>query len=70
MFSSTWSQPENLNDAVKMEALVSENLSVGSPASWSDLVWDILFNSMFAVYLLGARHASGTQKQNMVPAIN
>lgn len=28
-----WSQPENLNDAVKMEALVSENLSVGSPVS-------------------------------------
>lgn len=39
-----WSQPENLNGAVKMEALDSENLSFGSPASWSDLGWDILFN--------------------------
>lgn len=39
-----WSQPENLNGAVKTEALDSENLSSGSPASWSDLGWDILFN--------------------------
>lgn len=33
MFSPMWSQPENLNGAVKTEALDSENLSSGSPAS-------------------------------------
>lgn len=33
MFSSMWSQPENLNEAVKKEALISENLVFGSSDS-------------------------------------
>lgn len=41
MFSPIWSQSEILNDAVKEKAFFSENLGFGSPASWSNLVWDI-----------------------------